>query len=239
MIDSLQKLKDMSIAIHDGVMAIRPNENKKVIFNPSVDKKMEHCFCSNSGIVSFVTDGTMYVIPYMASVMAVLNAEGFERKPMYVPFSNDEYPVYEKKRWDALKKLSVAERLERFTADCEKYADKHGYGAISQSLINDFCLEIPEEGVHVVKFQNSDVYYPEITGTSFSNSVANSLGKYCIEKGVCSFVYRNGKTYITKSSKVISALQSAGYRLGNLFVPFINGEIITDTTQAEKWKRIA
>ena len=239
MIDSMQKLKAMAIAINDGIMAIRPKENKKVIFNPSVDPEMENCYCSNSGIVSFVTDGTMYVIPYMVSVMNVLNNEGFKRKVMYVPFSNDEYPLTENSRWESLKKLSEMERYDRFVSDCEKYSDKHGYNSIAKHLIDDYCLEIPETGLHVIRFQNSDVYYPEITGTSFSSSVANSIGKYCIEKGVCSFVYRDGKTYITKNTKVISALQTAGYRLGSLFVPFINGEIITDTIQAEKWKRIA
>ncbi|MBP3255359.1 MAG: hypothetical protein J6M60_02570 [Clostridia bacterium] len=239
MINTLQKLKEMAIAIHNGIIAMRPKENKKVIFNPSVDKKMEHCYCSNSGIVSFVADGTMYVIPYMASVMAVLNSEGFERKAMYVPFSNDEYPIGEKKKWDSLIKLSELERAERFTSECKKYSDKHGYGKIADDLINNHCLEIPATGVHVIKFQNSDVYYPEITGSTFSNSAANTIGKYCIEKGICSFVYRNGKTYVTKNSDVISALQAAGYMLGNLHVPFANGEIITDTKEADIWKRIA
>ena len=90
---TLEKLKEMSIAIDGTIVAYRPTENQKILFNPSVEPQMEHCYCSNSGIVAFVTDGMMYVIPFMASVMNVLNSEGFERKPMYVPFSNDEYPI--------------------------------------------------------------------------------------------------------------------------------------------------
>ena len=238
-ITTLQKLKDLSIVIDGSTMAYRPNENKKVLFNPSVEPKMERCFCSNAGIIAFVIDGKMYVIPYMASVMSVLSDEGFERKPMYVPFSNEEYPIGQKDKWEALKRMAVTERKERFTSDCNNFSDKHGYGPIAQHLLKEFCLEIPEDGVHYIKFQNSDVYYPVVSGTSFSNSVANSIGKYCIDKGVCTFVYRDGKTYVTKNSKVISALQSAGYMLGNLRVPFTNGEIITDSPQAEIWKRIA
>ena len=238
-ISTLEKLKEMSIAINHSTMAIRPKENKKVIFNPSVDPKMEHCFCSNAGVVAFVTDGKMYVTPYMASVMAVLNREGFTRKTMNVPFSNDEYPIDEKKKWDALLKMEKNERKERFISTCEGYADKHGYLSIADNLLKDCCLQIPEDGVHVVKFQNSDVYYPEIKEMAFGSTATNLIGKYCVDKGVCSFVYRDGNTYVTKNTNVISALQAAGYRLGSLHVPFINGEIITDSLQAEIWKRIA
>ena len=238
-ISTLTKLKEMAIAIDHATMAMRPKENKKVIFNPSVDPQLEHCFCSNAGIVSFVTDGKMYAIPYMASVMKILNHEGFTRKTMNVPFSNDEYPIDEKRKWEALLKMVENERKERFVSTCESYADKHGYSEIAPSLLSDYCMKIPEDGVHVIKFQNSDVYYPEIKGTAFGSTATNLIGKYCVDKGVCSFVYRDGSTYVTKNQKVISALQSAGFRLGSLHIPFTDGEIITDTAQAEIWKRIA
>lgn len=238
-ISSLDKLKDLSIAIKGDIIAYRPKENKKILFNPSVETEMEHCFCSNAGIISFVADGVMYVTPYMPPVMAVLNSAGFKRKAMYVPFSNDEYPVDQKDKWEALQKMAKNERLERFTLECNKFADSHGYGSIADSLLSDACLAIPADGVHVIRFNSSSVYYPEVREDYFSNSASNSIGKYCIEKGICSFVYRDGRTYVTTNHNVITALQSAGYRLGNLNVPFTNGEIITDTRQAEKWKRIA
>ena len=241
MILTLEQLKHEAIEVTKGTVAFRPSQKKKVLLNTTVDKKMEHCFCSNEGIVSFVDKGKMYVIPFMAAVMSVLNGEGFERKPMDVPFTNDEYPLEEKKKWDSLKEMVQIERQERFKKDCEKYADRHGYGSIASNLIEDCCLLVPESGIKVnCPGKGSDTYYPEMTGAqTFGTKEARFIGKYCIDKGVCSFVYRDGKTYYTKSNQVISALQSAGYMLGNLFVPFISGEVITDSNAADKWKKIA
>ena len=241
MISTLEDLKQKAVAIKEGSIAFRPSQNKKVVLNPKVSKDLEHCFCSNEGIVSFVDEGKMYVIPFMASVQNTLNVEGFKRKPMNVPISKDEYPLDEKKKWDSLKEMVIQEREERFRKDCEKFADRHGYGTIASNLLDDYCLMVPEKGITVnCPGKGSDVYYPEVISTNpFGSKEAHSVGKYCIDRGVCSFVYRDGKTYYTKSKKVISALQSAGYMLGNLFIPFISGEVITDQTAADKWKKIA
>ena len=239
-IATLEKLKEIAIPIDDKTIAIRPKEDKKVIFNPSVERNMEKCFCSDAGILSFVTDGKMYAIPYMASVMQVLNDAGFNRKTMFVPFTKGEYPLAEKSKWEKLNKMAENEIKERFTASCIRYSEKHGFGRISDDLLDNHCMEVPEHGLKVTDTDSSTkTYFPQITGTYFGKAAENSIGKYCIINGICSFVYRNGKTYFTKNNKVILALQEAGYRLGNLLVPMINGETIADPKQAERWQSIA
>lgn len=59
-----------------------------------------------------------------------------------------------------------------------------------------------------------------------------------MNNGKVIFVYIDGKTYVTKGYKIIDELREAGYKEGELFVPFSNGEAIVDPFLKKKWDDI-
>ena len=64
------------------------------------------------------------------------------------------------------------------------------------------------------------------------------IGHYCTNNGRVVFVYRDGHTYVTRGYWIKRELDKAGYKESSLFVPFSNGEQITDSFLAREWERI-
>ena len=97
---------------------------------------------------------------------------------------------------------------------------------------------MPNKGVKVHHIYFDTIYYPICVNEWLSEEVEKQIGTYCSNNGRVCFLDRNGRTYVAKSYKIISMLQDAGYKSGNLFVPFSNGEQIEDTSLREAWDRL-
>ena len=80
--------------------------------------------------------------------------------------------------------------------------------------------------------------YPVITQFKLDTLARDSLGTYYMNNGIVVFVYRDGRTYVTKGYKVIQYLNNAGYRERCMFVPFSNGEEIMHDAFRAKWEAI-
>ena len=124
-----------------------------------------------------------------------------------------------------------------FVNDCERYCDKHDILPLSKEILSN-CFQIPEGGVRVKHPHYESCIHPVITETCLDCFVIERLGTYCYNNGRVVFVYRDGKTYVTKGYKILKYLAEAGFVKGDIFVPFSNGETIIDPVLRSKWDNI-
>jgi hypothetical protein len=67
----------------------------------------------------------------------------------------------------------------------------------------------------------------------------DKLGRFCTNNGKVVFVYRDGHTYVFRGYRIVDELRNAGYKEAGLFVPFSNGEQITDPYLADQWEKVS
>lgn len=237
-ITTLAELKDIAIAITHPTKVCWPQFSKNETILPVSDYSFEKCYDSNNSTIAFVSDYILYVIPSMRIVRNILVENGFTRKSMYVPFSNWDYPVEQQVRWETLRQFAHEEYLREFVEDCNNFADKHNFGVLTDDLLEK-CFEMPSRGLTVSIFGQEDIYFPLVNGTILDCIAEKRIGRYCTNNGTCVFVYRNGKTYVTRSWDVVKALHNAGYIKGDLAVPFSNGETIKEPAYAVLWKKVS
>lgn len=235
-INNMKELKDVAIACDTPIRVYSKQFNKEEIFHPFTRQILEKSYETCNKIIAFVSESILYVIPYTRKTMDILINAGFSHKSMYVPFSNGDYPIQEELHWNTLKKKAHEELICEFSSDCEKFSDEHGFAVLAESLMAK-CFEIPLDGVQIQYRRSKSIYYPEITELCLNRIAVNKIGHYHISNGTCVFVYRNGKTYVTRSGEVVMALCKGGYTEIPLFVPFSSEETIIDPIYAEQWKK--
>ena len=107
-IKNLETLKENAITITHPIKVRFPQFNKEEILSIDCSTLVNNTYETNNGTVAFVSDGTLYVIPYMKQVMDILLENGFTCKNRYVPFSKCDYPVAWESKWNELKRLAKA-----------------------------------------------------------------------------------------------------------------------------------
>jgi len=199
--------------------------------------KFPGCYATNNSTVAYIYEGAFYVTPYTRSVMATLNNQGFKERCFYVPFSNWDYPVREKARWEVLREAARKSYDEDFMEDCISYCDEHGIGAIPEDILAN-CFEMPYSGVPVKHpyFERRD--YPVISSLCFDCTVPDRIARYNTNNGRVVFVYRNGHTYIAKGYSILAYLREAGFKRADYYVPLSNGEKITDPDLMSRWESV-
>lgn len=234
---TMEAIKEAAVRAYTGMVAIFPQYGVEETLDVSdLIPKFNGAVCVNNSTVAFVDDNQVFVIPYFRSVMRVLSDNGFKDAYFYVPFSNWDYPKTEAAKWKALREAEKEADKQNFVSDCEKYCDDRNIGCISaESLAN--CFEMPISGVDVKHLYFEDTYYP-VMNQNFLDCRCEHLGHYCTNNGRVVFVYRNGRTYVTKGYSILKELQDAGYTEAGLFVPFSNGEEIQDPFLKAKWDAV-
>lgn len=236
-IKSFNELISAAIKVHSGMLVHWPQygENEQLQLT-NVTTRNKQTYNWNNGVTVIVDNElNVYVIPSMRIVSSILRDMGYkENFGLYVPFSNGDYPVLEKAKWDNLRKFQVEQRKVDFVNDCNAFCDKNEIGTIDEKYF-DKCFEMPETGVPVKHPCWEETYYPAITGSFLDCVAVDKLGKYTYNNGTIAFVYRDGKTYVTRDYNVLGALRAAGYKEGSLFVPFSNGETIAHVGLGARW----
>lgn len=203
--------------------------------------KFERKYASNNGIVCFVHEGHAYVMPYTRHGMNTLKENGFEEDYFFVPFSNWDYPVVQKGRWEKLQAEAEESYLLDFETDALEWSEGHGFGCLSDEVLSH-CMRIPRGGIRTIHYFSKEEYLTEpFCGNEkfFGYEQSKLIGRWCYNNGKISFVYRDGHSYVAKWKEEIErALVEAGYQRDDLFVPFSNGERILDPVLAEKWEKM-
>lgn len=234
----MDSLKKGAVKVHSGMIAVFPQHAQESILDISeLVPKFNGCYATNNSTVCFVFDDEVFVTPYTRFVMSSLHSAGFCEKYFYVPFSNGDYPKTEWSKWNSLREKAKQSYAEEFVDDCVSYCDKHHIGTISEESLKN-CFEMPTTGVKVSRLYFEECYYPIINTSRFDCIAADRIGHFCTNNGKVVFVYRNGKTYVTKGYKILKELCDAGYTESGLFVPFSNGEQIQDPALKALWESI-
>ena len=215
------------------------NREKVIVYWPQFGKKQEqafdlerdhcvskHAYAVNNSVIAFYNHGTLYVIPYFKKAIEILEQEEYDLGDMYVPFSNQEYPVLEMEHWQELQKETKEIEKESFEAECIEFCkDVFKVNPISKELLDTNCMLFPERGMKICNSIRSEIQiYPEVTGHHLDCLTMDALTRYCIKNGIITFVNADGKQYITKKNEMIKVLMEAGYKFADIYVPFSNGE---------------
>lgn len=237
-INNMSDLEKKAIKVIDGMLVVWPQSNTiESLEIMGMVPTFNGCYAVNNATVCVVNHDEVFVIPYMKEVMEVLQNNGFTEKHFYVPFSNWDYPKFEQKAWEDLRREAEESWRNAFVEDCKKYCASKGIKAISDENMEK-CFKMPEKGVEVEHIYFKTTYYPVINSTVLDCVAIDKLGTYNMNNGKVVFVYIDGKTYVTKGYKIIDELREAGYKEGELFVPFSNGEAIVDPFLKKKWDDI-
>lgn len=230
--------KEGSIRVNSGMIVVHPQSSQEETLNVSdLAPKFNGCYATNNSTVCFVSDNEVFVTPYTRSTIHLLVDAGFSKEYFFVPFSSGDYPKSELFKWNSLCEKARLSYNEDFTEDCIAYCDVHGIGILSDEILKN-SFQMPETGVRVKHHHYEGCYYPIINSNCLDCIAVEKIGKYSTNNGKVVFVYRDGKTYVTKGYKIVSALREAGYTECGMFVPFSNGEQILDFTLKSRWESI-
>lgn len=234
----MDSLKKEAVRVYTGMISVWPLFSKEEPLKLSgMIPKFNGCYAMNNSTVCFISDNEIFVTPYTRLAIRTLHSAGFCKESFPVPFSNGEYPKSEKTKWDSLCTKARLARSEDFAQDCVSYCDDHNIGTIRGETLQN-CFEMPIAGVKVNWHNVEQCLYPIISFLCLDYHAAEYIGHFCTNNGKVVFVYRNGKTYVTKGYKILDELREAGYVESSLFVPFSNGERILDDNLRERWESI-
>ena len=236
--DKLKELKERSVEAINGV-TVAMHSRYKIMSRIVMEEilKFNGCYAMNNSTVCFICEDRIFVTPYTRNVLRILQDAGFREEYFYVPFSNGDFPVNEEIKWAHLREMAKQSYILDYENDCEKWSDEHGIGRLSPDVMEK-CFRMPTSGVPVKHLHFEDLYFPACNEGICDCTVVKKLGGYYCNNGRVVFVYRDGHTYVTRGYWIIDELEAAGYREISLFVPFSNGEEITDLTIASKWEKI-
>lgn len=239
---TLEDLKKKAFAIAAPIEVVYPPRFKE-IFDPAKENYKNNTFNThNREVIAFFTENVLYVIPFTYKAAKILENANFvwviEDDGMYIPFCECDYPASasEKEKWLALKKEAFDQRAKEYECEIIEYSNYCQIGPIDDSLLEK-CFEIPKEGL-IAQFIDSSTEIHPVSHMNWANFV-KQLGHYNYNKGTYVFVYRDGKTYVTRCYDVALALKKAGYQPNfDMNVPLSNGEKILDTKYANQWEKV-
>ncbi len=234
-IRTFEELKERSLVIKRPLDVLIPQfRHREMLTLTSAKELKDNCYNVEDGIITFSSDGEIFVIPEMQGLVEILKGKGMEYKPnMYVPFTDGKIPIETKLKW---KSLTNQARQINFAHHCEEYCKRHGIMGIPYYILKCKCFEVPANGVRISLGGHERIYYPEVSMT-LAGLATDKLGRYRVKDGICVFVHCDGTTYITKSKEVIDLLIASGYSEGKFFVPFNKDTRIIDWDYKAEWER--
>ena len=232
----MKELMKRSIEIPGRVLVVYPFNQEEVLDVSEVRAKFNGAvYCMNNSTLAYLTeDGRFFVTPYTRKAIRTLDEEGFKEEYFYVPFSNGDYPKAESAKWFELRELAQISYREDYKTDIAKYCDEHGFGELAAATLAN-CFIIPTNGVHVRHPNFEQTNFPVCNESCVDCTVVDNVGGYCTNNGRVVFIYRDGHTYVCKGYGILDELRAAGYKERSIFVPFSNGEEITDLGLKARW----
>lgn len=235
-----EDLMENAVRVYDGMSVVYPRTGEqKPLSISEIVPKFNGCFAVNNSTVCFVTtDGNVYVTPWTTGITNKLCDAKFQEKVFYVPFSNGDYPFYEKEKWERLyrnaKEYNFQNQAIKIMEACEKYCKRNNVRKLNKEDYEN-CMEIYSSGIEVHSHGYTDCYYPINVDVE---NVQNTIGHYNINNGVIIFVNDEGRTFLSKGKKFLQKLVSNGYQKANFFVPLSNWEEISNPILHGKWESI-
>lgn len=102
-INTMAELKEKALVVIDGMETFFPQFSARETLTISKIQTNKLTYAYNNSVVAFVDEeGTFYVIPDFKGTQKVLLENGYAKAYFYVPFSNWDYPVAHKEKWEKL-----------------------------------------------------------------------------------------------------------------------------------------
>lgn len=102
-INTMAELKAKALVVTDGMETFFPQFNARETLTISGIQSNKLTYAYNNSVVAFVDEeGTFYVIPDLKGTQKLLSENGYAKAYFYVPFSNWDYPVAYKEKWENL-----------------------------------------------------------------------------------------------------------------------------------------
>ena len=119
-INNMSDLEKKAIKVINGMLVVWPQSNTTESLEiMGMVPTFNGCYAVNNETVCVVNHDEVFVIPYMKEVMEVLQNNGFTEKHFYVPFSNWDYPKFEQKAWEDLRREAEESWRNAFVDDCK------------------------------------------------------------------------------------------------------------------------
>lgn len=199
--------------------------------------KFPNCYAVNNSTVALILGDEMFVAPWTKEVAEAIESFGMKEAAFHVPFSNGDFPIIEKDRWEELREKARESYRRDFERNCAAWCNRHHIKVLDKQIMND-CFRIPVEGIAIKHPYYESTVYPECNTLCMDSSVTDKLGKFCYNNGKVVFVSRDGNTYVAKGYGILNALRAARYKEEGLFVPFSNGEQIIDPQLRALWESL-
>ena len=105
----MKNLKENSIRISSAITVCWPQygDKEETLDMTDIESKFNGCYATNNSTICFVIDHEVFVTPYTRSAMSTIVNAGLTEKHFYVPFSDWDYPKYEKAKWQRLRELAT------------------------------------------------------------------------------------------------------------------------------------
>lgn len=236
----MENLKKNSIRILGNIVVCWPQygDREETLNMSDIASKFNGAYSVNNSTICYVHNNEVFVTPYRRTAMNTIRAAGLVEKHFYVPFSNWDYPKFQKTEWERLHAEAREEHYRDFESDCAKWCSEHAIGELDEDTLKS-CFRIPHTGVKVKHMYFENTYYPVCgSETCVDCTVVDNLGRFCTNNGRVVFIYRDGHTYVAKGYGILNKLRCAGYRESGIFVPFSNGEQILDPHLANIWEQL-
>ena len=237
---NLKKLIDDSLEVTTKTLVGWPKMGcrNKPLDMREVARKNNERYSVHKDVMCFVHMGRVFVTPFTRKRVLALEAAGLKPGKFYVPFSNGDYPVHERKQWEKMRLEAHGANFRDYERICARHAEKVGICSLSRDTLQR-CFRIPFGGV-AVKFPGNGKgrVYPACKELDVDSVVLLKIGTYSENKGLVAFVYRDGHTYVGRGHKLVDELKRAGFREEYLSVPFSHGEVVIDPAWADRLRRL-
>ena len=234
---AIDEIRNKAVKLYEGMVVVKPQLFTQTYIslkdvNPTAKDRV---YATNNSTIVFAYNECIFVVPYTRTAVEILKGAGLKEDYLMVPFSNWDYPMYEKTKWEFLRIKARETCKQEFAEDCKQYCDERGFGELSNDVLAN-CFEIPRTGMKVKNVFYESTCYP-LTDMEVMNWISiRYIGKYSYNNGKVVFIYRNGKTYVAKGYGILEKLKKAGYKEDFLYVPLSNGEEIMDEVLSVKWE---
>lgn len=102
-VTTIKELRKLAIAINTSIKVYYPILEKEELLYVNVTLDFERGYNIHNGVMAFVYDGILYVLPCTETFVSILKENVFYwHKGLYVPFSDGAYPIDKRNQWDKL-----------------------------------------------------------------------------------------------------------------------------------------
>ena len=237
---TMQELVNNSLRIYNGMLVVNPfsGSEQPITISDILLKFPTSTFARNNSTVNYVFEGDLYAIPYTKAVEKVLKENRYFEEEFKVFFGDGSFPREEQQYWFNLLAEAMEENRKEFMTESKRWCEKHDINPLPSEIL-DRCMLVPDTGIEFQNVNYTGIIMPVINMDKPNEKQLSKLGTFNCNNGSLCFVYIDGRTFIAHRSKeIVSALEEAGFKRDDLYVPMSNGERMVEPRNQRQWESL-